>query len=387
MRLICSLSNQNEAERFYHFLVSQKIETDLEVHTSEKGVLTFRIWIINEDDVFEAKARFDEFQSNPDAPQFEQTSVPSSLFSENTPPKKKKKKKSSPSKGFFHYKATPPRPPSTGRFNFFLLMSCIFLFTLTQLDVRSYQPKGKQTPPPTTPIVKTLLYDYTSKQDLQDRWLKLADNPQSRANREIQLLLRELKKKELATPEWKGLYEEIQKSYVEEGKESTPQAPLFEKIREGELWRLFTPCLLHANLFHLFFNLLWMIVLGNQIEQRMGTLRYALLAILTGVLSNTAQYLMGGPQFIGISGVVCGLIAFIWMRQRIAPWEGYQLQRASIVFITIFVLAIAAIQGYSFYMELLYGKGFSTQIANTAHISGGIIGLLLARIPYFSAKN
>ena len=42
----------------------------------------------------------------------------------------------------------------------------------------------------------------------------------------------------------------------------------------------FFPILLHADIFHLFFNMLWLIVLGKQIEQRLKTGRYVLFILL-----------------------------------------------------------------------------------------------------------
>jgi GlpG protein len=152
------------------------------------------------------------------------------------------------------------------------------------------------------------------------------------------------------------------------------------------VWRLFTPCLLHANIIHILFNLLWFMILGKLIEFRLGIARYLLLIVAVGIFSNTAQYLMSGAEFLGISGVLCGMIAFIWMRQRCAAWEGYELQPGTFAFFMFFILTMAAIQFLSFVLEFYNGTTLSVGIANTAHLSGALAGFILGRMKFFSWK-
>ena len=40
--------------------------------------------------------------------------------------------------------------------------------------------------------------------------------------------------------------------------------PMFTKIKELEIYRLFTPALLHIGLLHILFNMLWLFYLGKQ---------------------------------------------------------------------------------------------------------------------------
>ncbi len=75
------------------------------------------------------------------------------------------------------------------------------------------------------------------------------------------------------------------------------------------------------------------------------------------------------------------------MRQLKAPWEGYQLQRATIGFMMIFIFAIAGLQLVSFFLELTTGTSVSPGIANTAHLSGAAIGAVLGRLNFFGWRQ
>ena len=159
-------------------------------------------------------------------------------------------------------------------------------------------------------------------------------------------------------PVWKGLYEVFLKWPASQ---RDMKAPLFVKISEGQIWRLLSPVFLHGGFLHILFNMLWLYMLGKQIETRIKKWQYLLLTILIGVISNTCQYLVSGPLFIGYSGIICGLAGFIWMRQKKAPWEGYSLQRSALVFLGIFILGMFALQAVSFILVRFQHSEFSTK--------------------------
>ncbi len=183
---------------------------------------------------------------------------------------------------------------------------------------------------------------------------------------------------------WPGYYTILVKNGWAAAKQGLRQYPTFEKIREGQFWRFFSPCLLHGDLFHLLFNMLWLNVLGKQLEQRLKPLRYIIFILIIAIVSNTAQYLMSGPNFIGFSGILCGMLAFIWVRQKMAAWEGYQIDRLTFIFMLIFIMGMAAIQIVSFFFEKSFEWNFSSNIANMAHLIGGFTGYLLGRLNFFS---
>jgi GlpG protein len=130
--------------------------------------------------------------------------------------------------------------------------------------------------------------------------------------------------------------------------------------------------------------MLWLLILGKQMERKISIPRYLLFMLLVGIFSNTMQYLMSGSDFIGFSGILTGMITFVWFRQKKAPWEGYQLQPATMGFITVFILGIAGLQMISFFMEISGARALAPQIANTAHLSGAFLGYLFSKVPFFA---
>ncbi|PYK98399.1 MAG: hypothetical protein DME19_12705, partial [Verrucomicrobia bacterium] len=91
------------------------------------------------------------------------------------------------------------------------------------------------------------------------------------------------------------------------------------EIRHGELWRLVTPIFLHGGLMHILFNMLCLSDFGTMIERRQNTRVLTALVLVIAALSNLGQYLWQGPDFGGMSGVVYGLIGYIWMRGKFDP--------------------------------------------------------------------
>jgi GlpG protein len=138
----------------------------------------------------------------------------------------------------------------------------------------------------------------------------------------------------------------------------TPGLP---EVRHGEVWRLLTPIFIHFGPMHILFNMLWLRDLGSMIEARQNPWRLGLLVLVLAGFSNLAQYLVSGPTFGGMSGVVYGLLGFIWIRGKFDPGSGLYLHPSTVwMMIAWFVLCFTPLLGH---------------IANTTHAVGLGLGM------------
>lgn len=390
MRLIYTTEDADKGRTLANFLSSEGIDNQLEMTKntdwgqSNYGTTLFRVWVIDEDTAETAERWAEAFKQDPKNPQFQKagfrtTVIPSIVSSEED--------KRAPS-GFKTVKTASPPQPLRMITSGILMLCCLFYLinSLTTPTVASPPPNLPNTPIMAAPIYKQFLYDYPYAYVLVDKLVNLFGVERLNTPQDLPLEGKYLFKEAQNTPYWHGFYDKLL-AYFQGVELPDANAPLFEKIREGEVWRLFTPCLMHADFLHILFNMLWLIILGKQLEERLNPRQYILLIVLIGIFSNTCQYLMGGPNFIGFSGVVCGLVAFIYVRQKIAPWEGYPLETSTSLFIVYFISALLLIQMVSFYLEANRHLSISPGIANTAHITGALFGALLGFLPLFKKSN
>ena len=231
-----------------------------------------------------------------------------------------------------------------------------------------------------TPIAALMLYDFPKTFELMRDFKAKYGSDLENVPEAGQALFRQIEQ----TPYWQGIYQWL---LLFPKADPGISAPLFEKIREGQLWRLITPVLLHGNIIHILFNMLWLWLLGRMIEERTRPIRYLFMMLIIGIVSNTAQYLVSGPFFIGYSGIITGLAGYIWVRQKVAPWEGYPLQRATLIFLMVFIFGMALLGVVGFILERMGIHWLALGLANTAHITGLFVGGLCGYIPFFAKRR
>lgn len=151
-----------------------------------------------------------------------------------------------------------------------------------------------------------------------------------------------------------------------------PLPGLGELLARGEVWRWFTPVLLHFTATHLAFNCAITIYLGRRVESVLGGWRLWLGVMAIGVVSNLAQYAFGsGPLFGGLSGVAYGLVGFLLAAGRRAPdEEAWQLPPPVAMSLLAFLLILST--GVT--------ERFGLFVANAAHWSGLLSGLVLGAL-------
>jgi GlpG protein len=149
-------------------------------------------------------------------------------------------------------------------------------------------------------------------------------------------------------------------------------APFGHGMEHGQIWRLWTPMLIHFGLVHITFNLLWLWEIGRRIELLQGPARVFNLVMITALVSNGVQHLMSGAVlFGGMSGVVYGLLGYALVWSRLRPARSFGLPNGIYVFMLLW-LAL----GFSGLIDVL---GFGS-IANGAHLGGLVAGAAVGLI-------
>jgi Uncharacterized membrane protein (homolog of Drosophila rhomboid) len=154
-------------------------------------------------------------------------------------------------------------------------------------------------------------------------------------------------------------------------------APSFVEISQGQYWRLVTPMFIHFGVMHIAFNgaLFW--ALGSAMEKVHSKIGLIIIIGVISISSNISQYLMSGPFFGGLSGVVYGLFAFAWLQHRLNPYYpiGIPDQTAKALIIWFFICLSGVL------------KFVGIHVANTAHFIGIVSGLSLSLLYFYVQKK
>lgn len=108
-------------------------------------------------------------------------------------------------------------------------------------------------------------------------------------------------------------------------------------ITQGQYYRLITAMFLHAGIEHLVGNMLLLYLLGEVVENKTGSVKYAFIYILSGLIGNVVSYvyrlnLPGEYASIGASGAVYGIIgAMLYLVVRKTKGMNIQIQRLLIM--------------------------------------------------------
>ena len=140
-----------------------------------------------------------------------------------------------------------------------------------------------------------------------------------------------------------------------------PLGRVLPEVTHGQVWRLITPIFVHFDPLHILFNMLWLRDLGSMIEGRQSSWQLALLVGVIAAGSNLGQFLIAGPVFGGMSGVVYGLLGYIWMRGKFDPGSGLYVHPSTVTMMIIWFFAC--------FTPLI------PHVANGAHAVGLVMGI------------
>lgn len=146
-------------------------------------------------------------------------------------------------------------------------------------------------------------------------------------------------------------------------------------IFEGNyLWTFLTSMFMHGGFFHLFVNMFSLVFVGGFIQKILGTKRYLLFYIFSGIFAGLFFVLMSlvfPPDFntyaVGASGALFGLIGLMMLITPNLP--------VYMMFIPIPIKIKYAAPGMLVLLWLISITG-NVPIGNTAHLGGLLCGLI-----------
>lgn len=130
-------------------------------------------------------------------------------------------------------------------------------------------------------------------------------------------------------------------------------------IYNGEVYRLFTAMFLHADLLHLFNNMVFLFLFGIGIESNYRRIEYIMIYFLSGFIGNLFSLFLLSLNVIslGASGCVFGLIGAAIMSY-------IRYDKSAILFGVI-------------YLIFFLFQSIGPEINIWAHLFGGLVGLFL----------
>jgi rhomboid protease GluP len=81
-----------------------------------------------------------------------------------------------------------------------------------------------------------------------------------------------------------------------------------ELIAAGEVWRLFTPMLLHGSILHIAFNMYALFAFGTRLELFYGHWRFLAMYVVAGFAGNVLSYAFSPAASLGASTAIFGLL-------------------------------------------------------------------------------
>lgn len=110
-------------------------------------------------------------------------------------------------------------------------------------------------------------------------------------------------------------------------------------IFEGlEYWRLFTAMFLHADVMHLFSNMIALLLFGTVIEMEYSKVKYLIIYFMSGLLGNVVSLFLLPVYTIslGASGAIFGLVGAAFA--MIAQEEDKSLLYLGLIYVGYFIL-------------------------------------------------
>jgi membrane associated rhomboid family serine protease len=161
-----------------------------------------------------------------------------------------------------------------------------------------------------------------------------------------------------------------------------------QKLDSPPWWEtIFTSMFMHGGILHIGFNMLFLWIFGNNVEDSMGRPRFLLFYLLAGVVAAYAQAILSGSSTlpaIGASGAIAGVLGgylLLYPRARVLTLVFI------IFFVTLLEIPAVIMLGIWFVLQFLPALGqVSTHatggggVAYWAHVGGFAFGLAAIKL-------
>jgi len=163
--------------------------------------------------------------------------------------------------------------------------------------------------------------------------------------------------------------------------------PALVNIRQLESWKGFiTSQFLHGGFGHIISNMWFLWIFGDNVEARLGKIKYLLFYLLSGTFAGLSQFIFSSQSLVpmlGASGAVAGVLGAYWV---LFPRHRIDTLVPAIFFYTRMTLAAHTVLLFWFVIQLFSGVGSLAMtasiggIAYFAHVGGFLFG-------YYTAKR
>jgi len=156
------------------------------------------------------------------------------------------------------------------------------------------------------------------------------------------------------------------------------ECPTVDVSDKSPFLSVLTAMFLHGGWAHLLGNMLFLFVFGNNVEDRLGRLRFLLFYMGCGYVA-TYFFAFTNPSstatLVGASGAIAGVLgAYLWMFPRARIWS-----LVPFFFFIPFRLPAWLVLGFWFVLQWLYFRGAGMaggDVAYAAHVAGFVAGFL-----------
>ena len=153
---------------------------------------------------------------------------------------------------------------------------------------------------------------------------------------------------------------------------------------------LITSMFMHGGWAHLLGNMLFLWVFGDNIENRIGHIRYLIFYLVCGIIASLSHVFVSGSDSLipslGASGAISGVLGgylLLFPSRRVRVIMGYGITTVPAFVALGLWIVFQVING----MGMLGGEETGGGVAYAAHIGGFIAGLVLIKLFGIGVRN